>query len=1053
MIAINLKPFKFLFFIFFCQFTFGQLANFTLNVTKTDETCTANGTLTFNVINGTVGATIVYSIYQLPNSTTPISVLNTNSFSGLVAGDYRVVATQSLGSLTSSQQQDVTIYNNIIPLNYQLSGNDEICGHDGKITVNVITGVAFQYEIFQGPVIKPLQASNIFTDLVAGQYQVRVFDSCGEGVVQTFTVQSSTAGISVDITSNIYIIDCNTSQLMIVLSNSSSSTSISYPINIIVSVHPPGGAAPINYTQTIISGAQSLTISQNIIMYANQNYTINVHVVDGCGNNFSSASIIANSNTIPYIYGIPISCNQNNIYIQGAVTAVLTNAPSNFPQQLPYIPPTYLNGDFYIYDAPVGNYVFTTTDICGVVRHQTFMVQYAMSYIDFLTHAGCGFNKGSIIGVSNLTSVILVAAPSAYSNTLPVDLSSNIVTGNIVLSDLPAGQYIFNIIDYCGVHKTKTVNVIGYTETTSVTILPHCGSFDINLHTSGNNYAGNPSSYFLQIYSTIANGWINPLNGSANGGITLSNNTINYNFAYTGTFRIIKQFYSDGNCENVIYQFDFTGQPKINDIYSFLCNNGTYDVLVDAFGAPPLQYRITKKNGLPFVVQNGNSSVFLGIPAAVYNFQVEDACGNILNSDFEVPRPFDFGITAQSMCVGQAGSLTVPNFSILHYEWWKDNNTSTILSTTNSLQFPSLNLATDAGVYHVRVQYLGNPGSCIDFTIDYTISTSLFNPNAGQDNAISYCGNQNQINLFSLLLGSYDSGGIWQEVTSSGMLVNNLWDATNVPVGTYNFKYKVNGLCGVIDESNVTISIKPIPPAPIASVDPIVCDLNSLNLYATTILNCTYNWTGPNGFTSSNQNPTLNSISSLLNGVYVVKAIQDGCLSSVSSVNVVVHPLPVFTLESQCANASFEIKATAVQNSFDVTNVSYNWSGPNGFTAVGNPLLITGGEKGLYYLTITDANGCSSTQSIHILNTLCEAPNVITPNNDEFNQSFDLSGFDVSNLQIFSRWGRLVYERNDYLQDWHGQNNEGGDLPDGTYFYFAKLKSGEEKRGWIQVLR
>jgi len=111
-------------FFFFSNLVYCQLASFTLNVTKTNETCTANGTLNFTVANTTAGATMVYTIYQLPNLTTPISVQNTTSFSGLVAGTYRVVATQSLGSLTNSQQQDITIVNQIVLLTYSLSGNN-----------------------------------------------------------------------------------------------------------------------------------------------------------------------------------------------------------------------------------------------------------------------------------------------------------------------------------------------------------------------------------------------------------------------------------------------------------------------------------------------------------------------------------------------------------------------------------------------------------------------------------------------------------------------------------------------------------------------------------------------------------------------------------------------------------------------------------------------------------------------------------------------------------------------------------------------------------------
>lgn len=50
--------------LFFTQIGYSQLSNFNLNVVKTDETCTANGTLNFSVSNTTAGATIIFTIYH-----------------------------------------------------------------------------------------------------------------------------------------------------------------------------------------------------------------------------------------------------------------------------------------------------------------------------------------------------------------------------------------------------------------------------------------------------------------------------------------------------------------------------------------------------------------------------------------------------------------------------------------------------------------------------------------------------------------------------------------------------------------------------------------------------------------------------------------------------------------------------------------------------------------------------------------------------------------------------------------------------------------------------
>jgi len=1047
-------------FFFFSNLVYGQLTNFTLNVTKTDETCTANGTLNFTVANTTAGATMVYTIYQLPNLTTPISVQNTTSFSGLVAGTYRVVATQSLGSLTNSQQQDITIVNQIVLLTYSLSGNNEICGADGSITVNTLTGTAVLYEIFAGPIVRPLQPSNVFTGLVAGQYQVRVFDNCGEGVVQTYTVQNTQVNLQISQSNSMSILSCNSTQIFVSIYSLPNSV-IAYPVSVTIIINPPNGATPISINH-IIASENGNYFSQVIPLYPNQSYTYDIQAVDNCGNIYHLDGIGVYSSTLPILSQQDLGCNNFNILIYHAQSATLIGAPAGIQYTLPYVLIADPSGPFNLLNVAPGTYHFTTVDFCGVLRTQTITIYPNSGFLFANADVGCEIGTANIFGGLNLSSVILVQAPSSYTNSLPQDLSSTISNGFFHLNNVPLGSYVFDMIDNCGNATSDNVIAnVGYSESSNISIIPNCGSFNINLQHSSNSNNLNIKYYWLQQYNPITNEWYNPSTGGvytggqlySNVAIPLINNAINYNFAFTGHFRVITSFVSQDSCINTLYEFDFTGQPKINDVYSFLCNNGTYDVFVDAIGLQPLIYRITQKNGLPFSIQNGNSSVFLGLPAAVYNFQVEDACGNILNSLFEVPRPFNFAITPVGFCSGQPGSLTLPNFSIFQYEWWKDNATTTILSTTNTLVFPTFNPITDVGVYHVRVRYTGNPNSCIDFTLDYTISANAFSPNAGQNNAITYCGNPNNVDLFSLILGSYDTGGTWQEISTSGMLTNNIWNATNVPSGIYNFTYKVIGLCNTFDEATITITIKSMPPTPTASVDPIVCDSNTLNLFATPIPNSIYNWSGPNGFSSTDQNPTINSISNLMNGTYTVNVIQDGCVSGSSSVNVFVNPLPNFAIESACLSLNFVLTATPIQNSFESSSVSYNWTGPNGFSAIGNPIQITGGERGLYYATITDANGCSATQFIDVQTTFCEIPNVISPNNDGFNDSLDLIGLDVVNLQIFSRWGRLVYEKANYLDEWYGQNNNGGDLPDATYFYFAQLKTGETKRGWILVFR
>lgn len=364
------------------------------------------------------------------------------------------------------------------------------------------------------------------------------------------------------------------------------------------------------------------------------------------------------------------------------------------------------------------------------------------------------------------------------------------------------------------------------------------------------------------------------------------------------------------------------------------------------------------------------------------------------------------------------------------------------MSTGNALDFASLT-QQDSGTYHLRVQYTGNPDSCIDFTLDYTIDTAANTPSAGQDGAVSYCGGQGIVDLFTLLHGTFDTGGTWQEVTNSGTLSANLWDSATVAAGAYRFKYRVDGSCNAFDESFVDVVINLQPATPIASANPAACENATIELFATAVSG-TYAWSGPNGFTSAAQNPVIASATAANQGTYSVNVTENGCSSQTSSVEVAVGIVPVFTITGGCTNSNYTLTAAPNNGQWQ-----YRWDGPNNFRGDGNQLVLSNAGSGNYTLTVTDALGCSDSRSINVPNTICSIANVITPNNDQTNDAFDLSGLDVLRLEIYNRWGKRVYEKDNYRDEWHGQNTHDGDLPDGTYFYLLSLKSGTEQQGWV----
>lgn len=96
----------------------------------------------------------------------------------------------------------------------------------------------------------------------------------------------------------------------------------------------------------------------------------------------------------------------------------------------------------------------------------------------------------------------------------------------------------------------------------------------------------------------------------------------------------------------------------------------------------------------------------------------------------------------------------------------------------------------------------------------------------------------------------------------------------------------------------------------------------TLNLTAATVAGAGYNWTGPNGFVSTNQNPSITNVTTGASGLYVVTALAGGCLSSPATTAVSVNPLANVNIQAQAGSVVLNWPAGTLQAS---TNVNGPW--------------------------------------------------------------------------------------------------------------------------------
>lgn len=168
-----------------------------------------------------------------------------------------------------------------------------------------------------------------------------------------------------------------------------------------------------------------------------------------------------------------------------------------------------------------------------------------------------------------------------------------------------------------------------------------------------------------------------------------------------------------------------------------------------------------------------------------------------------------------------------------------------------------------------------------------------------------------------------------------------------------------------------------------------------------------------------------------------------------------------YTLSSTCDNVGIRFSNVSVNAD------SYKWQFGDGVEASDISPTHVYPYSSSFSVTLIgyNANGCNDTitKNINIktnqqyLDSSLIKPNVFTPNGDGINDLFSITmkGADYSGctkLQIYSRWGVLVFETNDYNKAWDGKNSGGPDLPSGVYYYVYVIKDLVFK-GFVTVLR
>jgi gliding motility-associated-like protein len=209
---------------------------------------------------------------------------------------------------------------------------------------------------------------------------------------------------------------------------------------------------------------------------------------------------------------------------------------------------------------------------------------------------------------------------------------------------------------------------------------------------------------------------------------------------------------------------------------------------------------------------------------------------------------------------------------------------------------------------------------------------------------------------------------------------------------------------------------------------------------------------------AQNGNNVINNMESFENTanpqVIYVRLSSAACFA-ITSFILTVNEKPVIE-DGQEFTACSTVDLTALQPVTNNTTLQYFANEEDAMAqtnAIANPDMFTLTGDITLYVNAQHESGCSTVASIKLKKVFCEIPKGISPNGDNINDNFELTYMDVAKISIFNRYGKTVYSFSNYTNQWHGQEDNGNELPTGTYYYTISLKNGTEKSGWVYINR
>ncbi|MFM2227593.1 MAG: hypothetical protein RL664_936 [Bacteroidota bacterium] len=684
--------------------------------------------------------------------------------------------------------------------------------------------------------------------------------------------------------------------------------------------------------------------------------------------------------------------------------------------------------------------------------------------MDILNLAAC---NGSGL-VSNFNFFLADVPTPIVVTGYPQDLCQGVTT---TLEPTITGGYGNYVYSWSTGESTSTINVSPLNSTTYfLTVSDTCGwpggnaNFPVNI------------LVFPELVTNIDNGDIS----------IGCNETVNISATTTGGDGVYTYMWTDENGANLfgwgnsLFYGSWNGPGTVNVEVTDGCGLTAIDQIQVALNIPPLVVSVPETVNAPCLT-------FFTIPATVtggdgfYSYswytnniyewdewdniydntgivsqatvlvEVSDGCGQFASEDIIIT--VEAPPLAVTLPAALAGNCITP-FTIqptvtggggnLSYAW--NNNGVPTATSVNYTLTPGISTT-------VGLTITDGCGSTANASVPITITNPPVFIDLGNDITAGCVDN----NLLTPIISGGSGGNSFDWIVDNAVAGNGTTFSIVTPVDEQIIA-SITDACLQTDSDTLMIFIPSSPISLTASPDTAICILGTATLHAQAFGGgggISYTWTNNNnGNTATYSNLTSP-------GIYTVTAT-DLCGLWISE-DVFVDVIPVdaqFTADNVSGYTyNFDFIDTP-----PCLNCNYEWVFPGGQVVTTPSVNYTfdGFGETTIYLNVTNHIGCTASNSYTIsFPPMTFIPNSFTPNNDGLNDVFMIEASSVLSfeIQIFNRWGELVYHSTDIHDAWVGDHRGSNETycPNGTYSYIAKIDgyNGEAEvlKGTITLVR